>query len=192
MKQWLIVVAAICAPVLTARAATIGFGSPEYSASTGQISLEVLASGLPAGTSIGAFDLTFHFDPSHLQFEDFVFGTHLGDPAAFEVLNSTSQPGAGSAEIISVSLLSVAELQALQQSGFGLGILVFGTLGPGSSNVTISGIVSDALGQPYDISFSGASVIVGIPEPGTAQVMLLGLVAIAPLAFRRRAKPTFH
>src|SRR3974377_1291535 len=121
MKKWLALLIVSGAPGFLAHAATIDFGQTSYSGPIGQnVALDLFISGLPVGVSVGAFDLTLHFDPTVLGYQSFTSGPYLGHTAGFEVLNSATQMGAANVEVASVSLLSGAELDALQGPNFKL------------------------------------------------------------------------
>lgn len=190
MKQWLAVVAVLCAPLFSALGATIRFGLPDVAGD--KVAVDVLASGLSTGVSVGAFDFAFHLAPGYVQSGDFIFGPGLGDPSIPEVLNSVTQLSGGDLEVTSISLLSGVELQALQGSGFRLGTLVLNASIVGGSALTMSGIVSDASGQPLAVTFPNR-LVVGVPEPGTALPVLSALAAAVVFASRRtRAKRQFQ
>jgi hypothetical protein len=145
--------------------------------------LDLGVSGLPGGTAVGAFSLDFQFAPSLLA--DFSFGPYLGDPAQAEALNDTIlDVGQVDLRATSVSVLSNAELEALQPFGFLLGALVVTPLSAGTWTITVDGVLSDGFGRPLDVSFEGTTLTTetAIPESASVLLMFSGLVAI--MAFR--------
>ena len=147
------------------------------------LSVDVFISGLGNGVppSVGAFDLDIAFDPGILTPIAVVFGPFLGDPSLFEALVSTDFSIPGIADIAETSLLHSAELDALQPSNFSLATLTFAAIGSGQSLLSFVGDVrvDDAFG-----------IKLAIPEPGTALLLALGLLAL--LQFTRVNFTTGH
>ena len=192
MSKWLCFVLAVCASLFPAQAANVGYDFSLYTIPVGMnIPLDVVFSGRPVGLAVGAFDLTLQFDPSRLSYVDFTLGPYLGDPV-LEAVTAVTQIGPGLIEATVVSLLTAADLEALQASDFRLGTLLLNVTAVGTSNVTIGGVLSDASGGPLNVSFGGTTVIgaAAVPEPGTVPLLVSALAAIAAVARLRRARET--
>jgi hypothetical protein len=142
-------------------------------------SVDVGISGIGHPPSVGAFDLSVSFDPALLLPTDVSFGALLGDPGASppEALTDFMfTPGV--VEFAEVSLLSPAELDALQTSAFSLGTVSFTALGSGTVSVSFSaGVVDDAFGNKLAL----------IPEPSTLLLLVTGVLSVLAFGFRRAA-----
>ena len=124
--------------------------------------------------AVGGFDLTIAFPAVLLTFDQATFGFGLGDPGAFEALTNVIV-GPAHLTVQGTSLLSPAELDALQPSTFDLAILSFTAAQSGNASLSFSeGVVVDAFGNPQ----------VTVPEPGTA--FLIGLALASIVWLRRR------
>jgi hypothetical protein len=155
--------------------------------------IQIVGSGFNA--PVGAFDLTVRFDWFTLIPAGYVFGNSLGDPGrcgfltcfgpeAVTVITETD-PGI---ELTEVSLLSASALQVLQQGSFEFGSIYLAlNQRSGGSLVTITGTVSDAAGNPINVTF-GQTFVGSVPEPSTCLLSLLGLVAIARVYARQTQK----
>jgi hypothetical protein len=144
------------------------------------VSVEVMVSDLGDGVapSLGSFDGDVSFDPGLLTYSDVIFGSDLGEPIT-EALVSVDVMG-GVLTGTAVSLLSPAELDALQGSSVTLGTLLFVASGPGSGQIEVTRAqLSDAFGAPLAIDWLGSSPITVIPEPSTALLVACGLVGLA-------------
>jgi hypothetical protein len=149
-----------------------------------QVSIEVVVSELGDGVAptLGSFDGDVTFDPGLLTYDDVAFGLELGEPVT-EALVSVDVVG-GVLTGTAVSLLSPAELDALQGSSVTLGTIFFTASGLGSGQIEVTRAqLSDAFGAPLAIDWLGSSPITVIPEPTTALLVACGLVG---MAIRRR------
>jgi len=138
-------------------------------------SADVVIAGKPAGRppSVGAFDFTVTFNPAILSPTGITFGPFLGNPSIFEALTAFSF-STGSAEFAEVSLLTPAQLDALQPSSFKLATVSFNALSSGNTALLISqATVDDAFGNK-------------IPEPGTLLLLGSGLAVSRLQTMRRR------
>ena len=144
------------------------------------VSVEVMVSDLGDGVapSLGSFDGDVSFDPGLLTYSDVIFGSDLCEPTT-EALVSVYVMG-GVLTGTAVSLLSPAELDALQGSSVTLGTLLFVATGPGSGQIEVTRAqLSDAFGAPLAIDWLGSSPITVIPEPSTLLLVACGLVGLA-------------
>jgi hypothetical protein len=147
----------------------------------------VVVSGTAAGSgpSVGAFDLDVSFDPAILSPTGVGFGPWLGDPALFEALTDFFF-SVGVIDLAEISLLSPAELDALQPDSFVLATLSFEALGPGTSPLIFSEVlVDDAFGAKLAIEAGAGSVTV-VPEPCTLALLGASLTGLG--AWRRRRR----
>jgi hypothetical protein len=141
------------------------------------VNVDVIVSGLGNPPSIGTFDLNVGFNPVLLAPAAVAFGPFLGDSTLFEALTAFDFGTPGRVEFAEVSLLSPSELDALQASTFLLATLSFSAIGNGTSPFFFAGdqIVDDAFGNKLPI-----------PEPATALLLGLGLIALGMI--RRPSK----
>lgn len=148
--------------------------------------LDVVISDL-AGDLVSGFDLNLAYDAAVLDLVGVTFGALLGDPvldAITEVL-----PSPGLVNFVELSLLSDADLAALQPAGFVLATLTFDVIGPGSSTLTFvpgaagSIEVLGAEATSLDLTVGSGSVE-SLPEPGSWMLCAGGVLAVA--ALRRR------
>ena len=134
---------------------------------------DVVVSGLGnlAAPSLGAFDLNLTFNPSVVNFVGITFGQLLGDPMAGPVEAVTGfAAAAGSLNAFSVSLLTPAQLVALQPASFTLFTVTLQVVGTGDSSLDVlpNAVLGDQLGAPLP---KGA--IQGGPFTGIARVPTL-------------------
>jgi hypothetical protein len=174
----------LCLLLFQAQAAPIVSFSPNglftgffFSDALEPINVPVFVSGLPAGTTVGAFDLVFQFEPAALTYNSFIFSANLGIPDV-ETFSIAMEEASGSVRAINISLLSEPELQAIQSSGLELGTLLFTSMTPSGTAIGVSGVLSDASGEPLLVGFTGGSVI-PIPEPRTTLLLCSCLLAFA-------------
>jgi hypothetical protein len=188
MRNWLLLpVVAYCLPL--SHAAVINFSSAQYRvAPEDTLSVPIWISGIPSGMAVGAYDLTVNFDPRLLNYQRFIFSNFLGDPE-FQAFTEAYPPPAGQLEATLISFLSPAQLQALHQpSSFEIGIIVLTATSLGQSSISVSGLASDAFGNPIDLTFQSSIINGPVPEPATFPLLLFGLTAIAVFALRRRPR----
>lgn len=154
--------------LLVAAPVTLGFNPVSQLVFEGHdVNFDVVVSGLAAGgpPSVGSFDLTILYDPARLFPPMVTFGNFLGDPDT-EALTAAVQ-SEGSIELAEVSLLTPAQLDALQPGSFSLATLSF--IAASSGEVSLSfraGIVDDAFGRK----------LVVIPEPATLLLIMPALL----------------
>lgn len=185
----LAVALAACLAPGGARALAIALDPATIAAGAGSFEIDVVVSGLAAGTapSLGAFELDLAWDPARLALTGVAFGSALGDPVLEAVTDVV--PGAGSVNVVEVSLLAPAALDALQPDTFVLARLGFEVLSLGAS-ATIEvtrALAADAFGRPLAVDAVAGARVEAIPEPGAAWLFALGLACAARGAGLRRA-----
>ena len=174
-----------------------GFGAPlsltfdPASATIGGgdiVDVSIVVSGLDnRPPSLGAWDLTIAFDPSILSISDWSFGVKLGDPAVGDAIAGGSA-GHGTLELAVVSLLTNAQLDALQTPSFTLATVQFTGVGPGVSPLTFSSVrLDDGDGNKFAHSESPGEITVVVPEPVYGPLTAGLAIALALCAGRRRA-----
>lgn len=138
------------------------------------LAVDIVISGLKAGgpPSLGAFDLDVSFDPAVLSPTDVTFGPFLGDPGLFEALTDFNFfPGV--VDLAEVSLLSPADLDALQPASFSLAALTFDRIGVGDDRLAFSQVtLDDAFGNK-------------IPEPSSLALFSIGAIGLLGYGWRR-------
>ncbi len=183
MRKWLLLFLACFLPV--SHAALVNFNPQQYSVATGStLKAPIFISGLPSGVAVGAYDLTVTFDPFRLTYERFIFSNFFGDPETQAFTGAVPLPG-GQVEATLISFLGPAQLEALQGSAFELGEIWLTATSSLGSNLSVSGLVSDAFGNPINVTFQGA-LVNGVPEPGTLPLCASAFAALAALILRRR------
>jgi hypothetical protein len=153
------------------------------------LGLEVVIAGLGDGVapSLGSYDLDVSYDPALLSFGSVEFGSLLGGPA--DSLQSAAG-GAGVVDFAELSLLSPAELDALQGGSFTLATLHFTAIGAGASSLSVTqALAGNGVGRPLTVeSVAGARVVAGaIPEPAAAALFGLGALALVHSLRARRS-----
>jgi len=137
--------------------------------------------------TIAAFDLFLSYDSSILNAVSFDFGGSLGDPFFFETFQDADLGTPGLVNIAELSLLFDFELDSLQAGMFSLGTLTFAAIGEGISALNWEldpfGFIDikDGFGDLLNVTANNGSVTVGdisigLPEPGTFGLLLIGLM----------------
>lgn len=150
------------------------------------ISLDLMISGLGDynGDSLGDFDLEVMFDSAIVSFDGYSLAGYLGDPGWFEAIDySFGEFAPGRVGLTEVSLLSPAELDALQPGSFSLATLDFAvsSLAKGTSTLISVGPVlalGDGYGDPLALEATNDAAISVVPEPLSLVLLGMGLVAL--------------
>ncbi|MBI5256833.1 MAG: PEP-CTERM sorting domain-containing protein [Burkholderiales bacterium] len=157
-------------------AATIYFtGGGAFTAGS-SVSVDVMVGNLPAGEAVTAFDIDVGYDGTMLSFFDVFFDVQLGDSLLGEAIEGATGSSPGLVDLFSLSLLTDAELVALQAGGpVHLASLQFTALTDGDT----SGMSFMNWGPFNDVKGVGNKILIGqVPEPasfGLAALALLGL-----------------
>jgi hypothetical protein len=162
-----------------AAAVTIGFDADSITASTGEsFEIQLVVGGLAAGESLGSYVVDVGWDESHLAFGRVEFGELLG--GAERTFRDAALPTSASLSVAELSLLSPAELDALQPGAFAIATLHFDVIGAGTSEITIlTAFLDDAGGSALEIdSVGSARVQPPIPEPGAVLLFALGALLL--------------
>jgi hypothetical protein len=174
---------ALAAPLLpqSAGAVNIAVTPPNQLVSVGGTFSVTLEASALAGAAIGAFDFDLGFDASRFALVSAVFGSQLGDVPADQ--STDAVPGAGVVSLGAVSLLSPAQLEALQPGTVSLVTLTFEAIATGAGAFTVEFVqLSDAFAAELQV-VNLTPATVDVPEPGSAWLLVL---AAAALASRRR------
>ncbi len=171
--------AAVLRPV-PASAVVIGFAPPSpLDVIAGvPVDVDVIVSDLGGGI-VSAYDLDVTYDPGFLTATGVVFGPDLGDPFFFQVLESSDRSIPGLVDFAALSLLSDAELAAIQGPSVTLATLQFDALASGPTSLAL------LFGPGNDVKGANNQVILPVAAaaeaatwvllaPGLALVMLLG------------------
>ncbi|MDX1541408.1 MAG: hypothetical protein R3349_08380 [Geminicoccaceae bacterium] len=151
--------------------------------------VDVNFSGLGDGMapSVGAFDVDVtNSNPAVLQFDSAIFGNALGTPSGQAI---TSAGGTQSSiDLFEVSLLSEADLNAMQPASFTAGTLAFTAIQPGQSTLAlVLNEIGDALGNPLGGITVGSPLGVTVtPLPAAIAVLVPALGGLGLIAWRRR------
>jgi hypothetical protein len=185
-----VVIAAVSAVAnQPALAVTIGFSPASQTVGPGDpVLVEVVVSDL-GGEIVSAYDLDVTYDASVLSATGVTFGLLLGDELLFEVLNASDVSVPGLVDFAQVSLLSDAELAALQSDPFTLATLEFDAIGVGTSPLVFDAF-NDITGRNalvLDVDPESGSVTV-IPEPHSALVFALGAFVVGTAVARKRPR----
>jgi hypothetical protein len=199
---WLVLVSALLAVASPAAALPVTLTLVPSSPSVGvgqTLSVDIVVGGLSefegeSEIALESLDLDLAFDTSRLAFEALSFGAFLGDPGdgAETFVSGPGTPNAtGVVQMFEFSLLTEAQLLALQAAPFTLATVQFQALeGTGSTLLqlvnldgsSLGGVAGRALGD--ELAAPSALSIEVVPEPS-----LLALAAAALLALgRRRAR----
>lgn len=140
------------------------------------VAISIAGLAAPGPPSLGAFELAIAFDDSVLDYLGVTFGPYLGSPPSG--LYTEDGEAGGVVDLLALSLVSVASLNALQPASFVLATLHFEGLAAGESAVdAIDSLLGDALGNPLAATFTGGTITV-VPEPGTLALVALALAAL--------------
>ncbi len=186
--------------VAPARAVLIEVLPPAQSVVEGdtvEVRLAVSGLGDHSAPSLGTFDVDVGFDPTVLGFVSATFGDpSLGDQLDLFGLGSITAitPGAGTVNLVEVSLDTSDDLNTLQAGAFVLATLTFEAVGQGSSTLAPSPkAVGDPDGQPLAAEVVSGAVQVtpgGVPVPGPSAALLLvcGSIVLGVRCWRRGAR----
>lgn len=143
--------------------------------------LSVSGLGNHTAPSLGAYDLDLQFDPAILSFATISWGTELDGGIGLSFRDVTQ--GLGLLNVFEVSLISPAsDLDQMQPGSFELGTLLFHSLAVGTSPLSLTlNTTGDAAGDPLAMTVTNGAVSV-TPEPGVAELTMLGLIAICSFA----------
>lgn len=135
--------------------------------------------------SLGAFDIDISFNPVILSLANVSFGDPLGDQLDLSGLGAITEatPGAGTVNLVEVSLDPTDVLNDQQLGEFFLATLTFNTLALGESllSLTINGL-GDANGEALVATAVGGRIGVNdAPIPSTLLLLTPGLVALLRL-----------
>ncbi len=150
-------------------------------------SVDLVIGGL-GGAQVGAYDLSIDYDPNLIGISAAASLGSLGIPGVetfWQSQSSAISPSIQRLELIEVSLLLSQDLLALQPGTFGLARLSLQWHASGTALFSASGIVSNAVGDPINTTFTTGQVS-NVPEPGT--LSLLGVAVI--LLFGHRSRRT--
>jgi hypothetical protein len=175
-------------------ALTLGVTPPSLSVDAGtSFSVDIVISGLGAfaAPSLGTFDIDLGFDPAVVNPTGAVFTTLLGDEGLGEAISAAGLIGPGQFDLFLLSLLTAAELDALQPAEFVLATVAFDALAPGVSALALSiQALGDADGNALDAATDDGSVRVvsqvAVPLPASVVLLGAGVVLAGWLARRHR------
>lgn len=183
-----------------ASAATIAFEPADQTVGLGALAtVDIVVSDLGAEI-VSAYDLDILYDSSIVTATDVVFTTLLGDELFFEVLNDLDASAPGVVDLAQLSLLSDADLFALQGGdSVVLASIMFEAVGVGSSALDfVLDDVNDIkgrLGEILPIDPTGGVIRVEgsgsvIPEPSAATLFSIGF-AVSASSLRRCRERAF-
>jgi hypothetical protein len=163
---------------------------------TGLVDVSVVVSDLGNGAppSVGAFDLELQFDNTLVSINSASVSGGLGDFGLGEAVTGTVV-NATDVDVFEVSLLTPAELNALQTDSFTLFTVTFKGIAPGTAafNVVLNAPLSDELGDPIvtpTLTNLVLEVIAPIPVPALTPwalaLLLLSLLSAGLLRLGRK------
>ncbi|MEM7255523.1 MAG: cohesin domain-containing protein [Pseudomonadota bacterium] len=136
----------------------------------GSLSVDVRVTNL-GDQIVSAYDLDVLYDSSFLSPMGVSFGTDLGAPFSF---TSFSLSVDGIVDLAELSLLSDAELEAIQGSSVFLASINFSAVSTGQTNLAFDFTgANDVKGRNNEVIFPAP-----VPAPGTSVLILLGLFAM--------------
>lgn len=165
-----------------ASAVTIGFAPATQTVPPGDFfTVDVVVSDL-AGEVVAAYDLDLVYDAAILSATTVSFGPLLGDGSASEVFEDFDLTNPGVVDFAQLSLLSDADLLALQPGAFVLATIGFQALSPGTSPLELvfdaGNGVTGLGGQGLGVDAPPGSVDV-VPEPGATLLVVLGAAVVS-------------
>ena len=154
--------------------------------------VDIAISGLgdTLSPSVSTYDLDLTFDSSLLSFAGAVFGDQL-DVFGLGNVTAVDSSVSGLVNLYELSLDLPGDLDALQLPSFTLATLTFDAIGAGMSALAISvNALGDANGDPLTTSVQDTSVTVkskpiGVPEPTTLSLFILGLLGFGTAVQKR-------
>jgi len=183
-----------------ASAVTIGFDPATQSVALGDaVQVDLVISDL-GGEIISAYDLDLTYDPTVVDATGVTFTMALGDELFFETFNAVDLSSSGVVDLAQLSLLSDAELAALQPGdSVEVATLHFDTVGAGTTHF---GFVFDDFndvkgldGGVLPIVEDAGSITVRspseapIPEPSAAILFVAGAMLVRRRVRRRANAP---
>lgn len=187
----------LAASSIEASAIMFSLAPSTQTAATGDtVSVDLRVAGLGdfASLSLGDFDIDVSYDPLALTFTNYTLGPLLGVPLLGEAIDFGLGNLGSSVNLGEVSLLTPAELQALQPGSFVLAKLDFQVLSlePGARTGLSLAVNSagDEVGQALPVDGVAGALIrnppIAAPEP---PLLLLMGTALAGTGFARRRSP---
>ena len=152
----------ICTVAMGRAAVTLSISPGAQMATVGsQVSVDIVASGLGNGTTLGAYDVNIAFDSAVLSYSGATFGNQLNSSGLGDVQSVT--PGGGTVELFELSLDSAAALNASQPSSFRLATVTFNALATSNNSPIMLSInaIADAAGKTLPASLQSGSVSIG-------------------------------
>ena len=175
-----------CTPDIVASTITLGFDPTVQTVNVGSsAALQLTAADLVdfAPPALGAFDLSVGFSPSIVSVQSVTFGPDLGGSGE-AVFSSTVTPGA--LRLIGISLLSPADLDALQPDSFVIATINMQVNALGTSTFMVTpNSLSDEFGLAITLTKTETGEVTGVPEPGTLELAIVAGV-LCLLACRAR------
>jgi len=142
-----------------------------------------------APPALGAFDLSVVFSPSIVSVQSVTFGPDLGGSGE-AVFSSSVTPG--DLRLIGISLLSPADLDALQPDSFVVATINMQVNALGTSTFMLSpNSLSDEFGFAITLTKTETGEVTGVPEPRTLGLAIVAgvLCLVACRARRMRCSP---
>ena len=197
LLQRLLVCAALLGGSGIVGAYSIGLAPGANSVSLGgQLSLDVVVAGLEAeGHVLSTYDFSVAFDTGLLELLGAQSGGALGAGSLF-----LETPGAGTVNVFELasSLVSDADLAALQGDTLTIATLSFLAVGQGAAQLAFSDLFAlggeqlqgqtiDLLALPFTSATASVSITArAVPEPATTLLVAFALLLAAAVVKRRR------